>query len=63
MCHIMRIASWLMDRQIDKAVGLKRCDSFEVLGISEPIHVTRMAEIHMKMSEEDNLTCRSRRVI
>lgn len=51
VCRNMKIASWLVDRQIDKELGLKRCESSEVLEISEPIHVTRLTEFHMRMSE------------
>lgn len=52
-----------MDRQIDKAVGLKRCESLEMLDVREPIRVIRMAESYTEWSEYDDKTCRRRPII
>ena len=54
---------YVMDRQIDKAVGLKRCESLEILDVREPIRVIRMAESYTEWSEYDDKTCRRRPII
>lgn len=63
MFRVMRTTSYVVDRQIDEAVGLKRCESHEIMDVDELIRVIRMTELHMNMSDLDDKTCRSRPIV
>lgn len=51
----MRIC-YVVDHNINEAVGLKRCKSHKMLDVRESIRVIRLAESYMKMSEYDDKT-------
>lgn len=63
MFRVMRTTSQVVDRQIDEAVGLKRCELHEVIDVDELIRVIRVTELHMNMSDLDDKTCRSRPIV
>lgn len=52
-----------MDRQIDEAVGVERCESHNRLDVDEPIYIIRLIELHMNVSEQDDKTCWSRSIV
>ena len=46
----MRATCYVVDRQIDEAVGLRRCISYGVLDVRESFRVIRMAESFMNFA-------------
>ena len=46
-----------------RRTGLKRCESHEVLKISESMCVIEMVAVHMKMNAKDDKTCRRRPIV